>query len=74
MSKIINYADDTIYTKGLPNMFVYTTLLDCFFGNKLWRKEYPKIAFRRNQAMSYYLQPSLIRLSNTINNKREKDV
>lgn len=74
LSKIINYADDAIYTKGLPNMFVYITLLDYFFGNRFWRKEYPKIAFRRNQAMSYYLQPTLIRLSNTIDSKREKDV
>ena len=31
LSKIINYTDDNIYTKGIPNMFVYTTLLDELF-------------------------------------------
>ena len=34
LSKIINYTDDNIYTKGIPNMFVYTTLLDELFGNR----------------------------------------
>ena len=34
LSKILNYSDDAIYTHGIPNMFVYTIMLDYFFGNK----------------------------------------
>ena len=34
LSKIINYTDDGIFTKGIPNMFIYTTILETFFGDK----------------------------------------
>ena len=73
LSKIINYSDDAIYTKGIPNMFVYTILLDYFFGSRYWKKEYPRIAYKRNQAMLYYLEPGIVRLSNNLDSKREKD-
>ena len=32
--KIINNVDDNVFSKGMPNMFVYTTLLDTYF--KIW--------------------------------------
>lgn len=73
LSKIINYADDAIYTKGLPNMFVYTTMLDYFFGSRYWKNEYPKIAYKRNQSMMYYLKPAEIKLSNAMDRKRSND-
>lgn len=73
LSKIINYVDDRVYTKGMPNMFVYITLLDQLFGNRYWRKEFSKIAQRRNQAMINYLTPAQVRLSNALDMKRTED-
>lgn len=73
LSKILNYTDDAIYTKGTPNMFVYTTILDYFFGNRYWKNEYPKIAHHRLKSMSYYLDPATIRLSQSIEAKRARD-
>lgn len=73
LSKILNYADDAIFTKGLPNMFVYTTLLDYFFGNRYWKNEFPKIAHHRLKSMSYYLDAATVRLAQTIETKRGKN-
>lgn len=74
LSKIINYADDKIYTRGIPNMFVYITILDYVFGNRFWRNEYNKISYKRSQAMSAYLNPATVRLSSTIDKKRCEDI
>lgn len=73
LSKIINYADDMIYTKGIPNMFVYITILDTFFGNKYWKTQYTKLANARRQAMSYFLDASMMRLNNIKEQKRLKE-
>ena len=73
LSKIINYSDDAVYTKGIPNMFVYTTILDFFFGSRYWKNEYPKIAYKRHQAMNYYLNPATIKLGSVMDKKRSND-
>lgn len=73
LSKIINYVDDGIYTKGIPNMFVYTTILDTFFSNPNWIGEFSKISYRRNQAMSQYLSPATVRL-NAVKERKRLDV
>ena len=70
LSKIINYTDDGIYTRGIPNMFVYTTLLDTFFSNPNWIGEFPKVTYRRNQAMSQFLTPATVRLNAAKERKR----
>lgn len=65
LSKIINYTDDNIFTKGIPNMFVYTTILECFFGNRFWRTEYSKITQHHDKAKLKYLSPATVRLSSS---------
>lgn len=73
LSKILNYADDAVYTKGIPNMFVYTTILDYLFGNRHWKNEYQKIYHHRSKVMTYYLNAATVRLATTIDTKRSKD-
>lgn len=70
LSKIINFSDDAIFTSGIPNMFVYTTLLDQLFGNRYWQNEYPKIKYQRMQGMARYLNPGKLRLANAIEKRR----
>lgn len=70
LAKILNGRDDEVFTKGIPNMFVYTTLLDVFFGQADWIAQYPKINLVRNRYMSTYMPPALIRLATVKNKKR----
>ena len=62
LSKIINYTDDAIFTRGIPNMLVYTTMLDYFFNN-YERKSWGNILNYRNCSMQQYLSPAKISLS-----------
>lgn len=71
LSKIINYTDDDVFTKGIPNMFVYTTLLDTFFGENDWYLRYSKINTIRTKQMGMYLTPAHIRLYLAKEQKRE---
>lgn len=70
LSKILNYTDDEIFTKGIPNMFVYTTLLDYYFSNVAHDKDWSKINYRRVQGMSKFLTPAQIKLSRMKNSRR----
>lgn len=70
LSKILNYVDDSIFTKGIPNMFVYTTLLDVFFADKYWQKTWSRIVTHRLKSMGYYLTPAVIRLESAKESKR----
>lgn len=70
LSKIINYTDDKIFTKGIPNMFVYSTILDYFFGDRYWQQQYSKINQKRLQSMNMYLSPATIRLAASKEKKR----
>lgn len=70
LSKIINYVDDAIFTKGIPNMFVYSTILETYFSNEDNRVIYSNIHNRRLQSMAEYLPPQVIKL----NNIKEKKV
>lgn len=70
LAKIINGRDDDVFTKGIPNMFVYTTILDQFFGNPDWSSTYPKISTIRNRQLAQFLTPAMIRLYSAKNRKR----
>lgn len=70
LSKILNYTDDDVFTKGIPNMFVYTTLLDYYFSNASHEKDWSKINYRRVQGMSKFLTPAQIKLSRMKNSRR----
>ena len=70
LSKIINGRDDEVFTKGIPNMFVYTTLLDFFFANPAWQGTFPKISTLRNKMLSQFLTPALMRLNAAKQNRR----
>lgn len=71
LSKIINYSDDAVFTRGIPNMFVYTTMLDTFFGEPTWWQKYLKINTIRTKQMGRYLTPAHIKLSIAKEKKRE---
>lgn len=70
LSKIINYTDDAVFTKGIPNMFVYTTMLDFYFSNVYADAEWRNIKRHRQINMSKYLTPAMIKLSDVKNSKR----
>lgn len=70
LSKIINGRDDAVFTKGIPNMFVYTTILDYFFANPNWSADYPKISTVRNKQLAQFLTPAMIRLYSAKTRKR----
>ena len=74
LSKIINNVDDNIFLTGLPNMFVYTTLLDCYFSNKKIRERWQKIYYVRCNSLKEYVSPVIQRLSDYKISKREKEV
>lgn len=70
LAKIINGRDDDVFTKGIPNMFVYTTILDVFFSDPNWAANYPKISTVRNKMLGQFLSPALVRLYSAKNRKR----
>ncbi len=71
LAKILNYRDDDVFTKGIPNMFVYSTILDSFFGNLYWRKEWARMNTQRTHAMTgCLLSPAVIRLEAAKDAKR----
>ena len=72
LSKIVNNEDDLIFRKGIPNMFVYTTLLDTFFSNPAWQSEYSRICNSRTQNMLKTLSPATVRLYAAKERKRAK--
>lgn len=73
LAKIINGKDDDVFTKGIPNMFVYTTILDQFFGNPHWSEEYSKINMVRNKMLMQLLPPAVYRLGLAKNRKRSQE-
>ena len=73
LAKIINGKDDDVFTKGIPNMFVYTTLLDYFYSNPYWSEEYSKISMLRNKMLAQLLPPSVFRLGLAKNRKRAEN-
>ena len=70
MSPEINGRDDEVFTRGIPNMFVYTTLLEHFFSNPDWDSTYPKLSTIRNKQLLQFLTPAMIRLYSAKNRKR----
>lgn len=70
LSKIINGVDDSVFTNGIPNMFVYITMLDTFFASPTWQAEYPKMSTVRNKSLSRVLSPAMLRLYTAKTKKR----
>jgi hypothetical protein len=70
LSKIINGKDDDVFTKGIPNMFVYITTLEYVFANPDWQSVYYKISTIRNKQLLQFLSPAMIRLSAAKSKKR----
>lgn len=69
LSKILNNRDDFIFTKGVPNMLIYTTLLDCFYSNQNWQTTYSRINYLKIQSMCETLSPNVVK---SYTNKRLK--
>lgn len=72
LSKILNHTDDQIFSHGLPNMLVYTTILDSYFSEPAYANKWPKIYYLRHQALSNNLTPVQVRLSEILATKSEK--
>lgn len=70
LAKIMNGKDDNVFSRGIPNMFVYTTILDTFFGNPDWAATYPKISTVRNKMLGTFMSPALMRLASAKAKKR----
>ena len=62
LSKIINYTDDKIFTKGIPNMFVYTTILETYHEDGI-SSNLANINQIRMRNMTQYLTPAQVKLS-----------
>ena len=73
LAKILNGRDDDVFTRGIPNMFVYTTLLDQFFGNPHWIEDYSKITMIRNKTIQQFLPPAVFRLGIAKTKKRTQE-
>lgn len=61
LSKIINHKDDGIFMKTIPNMLVYTTILDEYFLNENVAINWPSIYFVKNKSMSNSLDMATYR-------------
>ena len=72
LAKILNGRDDNVFTRGVPNMFVYTTTLEVFFSNPNWDTEFFKISSVRNKQLGSFLSPAMVRLYSAKNRKRKK--
>lgn len=62
LSKIINHTDDSIFSKGIPNMLVYTSLLDCYFMDVSYDLRWSAIYFMRDRNMKSLLTPVVDRI------------
>lgn len=62
LSKILNNKDDDIYAIGMPNMLVYTTILDSYYSEQANDKKWSSIFFKRNEAMKKLLSPAVYRM------------
>ena len=57
LAKIINHKDDNIFSRGVPNMMVYSTILDAYFLTPNAHKKWPKIHYLRTLSMKQELSP-----------------
>ena len=51
LSKIMNNTDDGIFCSGIPNMLVYNTLLDVYFGEPNYNIQWKRVNYVRNQSL-----------------------
>ena len=61
LSKILNNSDDKIFKTRVPNMHVYTTILDEYFLTKKYPEKYPHMWYLRERSMMNTLSPVIVR-------------
>ena len=71
LSKIINNEDDNVFSKGMPNMFVYTTLLDTYFLS-LETGRWKSVGYLREFGMRQTLDMTTYRIWKTQTEKGER--
>lgn len=72
LSKILNNVDDVIFNKGVPNMFVYSTLLEAYFCEDNIKRKWPKIWYLRSNVLKQTMSPALYRLAEYKVSKNER--
>lgn len=73
LSKIINHEDDFIFSSGVPNMLVYTTLLDTYFTNNKSDNVWSSIYYLRSKSMKEKLVPVIFKIWEFKVRNRSKD-
>lgn len=68
LSKIINHLDDDVFSRGVPNMLVYVTMLDAYYEQNN-KNKWSNIFYLRDKAMKDTLDPIRYRLWNYKVNK-----
>lgn len=64
LAKIINHKDDDVFSKGVPNMLVYTTILDNYFMTPDYDKKWPKIHYLKTLSMQHEVTPIVNKIWN----------
>lgn len=72
LSKIINHSDDNIFSYGIPNMLVYTTILDEYFSNKNLDTDWHNIWYLRNFSLRNLLSTVVYKISEYKQRKRKE--
>ena len=73
LSKILNNKDDDMFTLGIPNMLVYTSILEAYFSCKDYNTKWAKIFYVRDSVLKRLLSPVLYRILQFKINKRNKE-
>lgn len=73
LSKIINYRDDDIFSKGIPNMMVYLTILSEYFNERQIRTKWSRIFYVRNENLKQLLNPMIYKILDYKVRKREEE-
>lgn len=71
LSKILNYTDDDIFHSGIPNMWVYTTILDTFFLSDYTKDRWKNIHLYRTTSMDNILPDNLSRLNRLMERRND---
>ena len=59
LSKIINHKDDSVFSHGLANMFVYSTILDAYFMEKPLK--WPRIDYLRKESVKLNVKSDIFK-------------
>lgn len=55
LSKILNNCDDNIFSRSVPNMLVYTTILEEYFETDNYNIKWPSIYYLRDKTLKQCL-------------------